>query len=211
MRPLPTLLLLGILFTNPAFGWEISLVSGLFHHEEYKTAGADTGGKSEFTLGARVAELVSPSMHWYSEGIVVHRTFESAPGIKTPDDKTSLVAKGGVRYYFFEFSDKVAPFLAAAGGYGLYKDASVNDNIQTERSGVYYWGYAGLRFDASRDVFFEFEMNMFESALYETQKSKAIDDTAQNAPKSKETTSNDLYVDSTASASTARLIAGIKL
>lgn len=193
-----------VLSVNNALAAEVSVVSGLIKNEKSKNKGKDDGGKSTIEVGARYAQPFANNMHWFGQALLALKSYDGPDGGKAPSNSTSIGLTGGVRLYFSEFSQTVQPFLSLSGGYLNDTDASMT--VETQRSGLYYYGHAGFRFDVDQSFFIELESELFESALWATKKEKSVQDDSID----KETTETDLYVSTLGSLNGTTVGAGYK-
>jgi hypothetical protein len=183
---------------------EVSVVSGLIKNEKSKSQGKDDGGKSSVEIGARYAQPLSNNMHWFGQAMLAFKSYDGPDGGKSPSNSTSIGLAGGVRVYFSEFSETALPFLSMSGGY--LNDTDATNTLETQRSGLYYYGHAGFRFDVDQSFFVELETNLFESALWATKKEKSVQDDTVD----RETTNTDLFVSTIGSFNNTTVGAGYK-
>ena len=184
---------------------EISMVSGLYQGEDYKTGGKDDGGKSSMSLGVRYAEPLTDVLHWFGQGALTLRSFEAPEGKQAPSDSTSIGLAGGVRLYFPEFSQVITPFFSANGRFLSEKDGTIGITAtETETTGLFYGGSVGFRFEVATDFFAELESVLFDSALFGTT-------VTDNGTTKSEVHSVDLFVASQSSVLNATVAIGMRL
>src|SRR5690606_35412549 len=100
-----------------AIAAELSLVSGAFKASNTKKDGDDAGGTKEISIGARYSEIYSGPMHWFGYGLLSLKSYDSPKNGKAPSDSTGLSLVGGLRYYFYDFSEVVLPFASGHAGF----------------------------------------------------------------------------------------------
>lgn len=176
------------LLCSSAQASEVSLVSGLYKSENNKSDGKKTYGHSVVEVGGRYSEPYMDNMHWFAQGML---SLNSYSGDNAPSNSTGVLLRGGMRFYFNQFSESFIPYMAGSAGYMTKKTA--DQTTEVEESGLFYWGDIGLRMEVGQNYFFEVETNLFESALWATQKTKPVDD-ASTAPDT-ERSRTELYVD----------------
>lgn len=184
-----------------AQGIEISGVSTLYQSEKVKQDGSNAGGETNITIGGRAHQFATEDQQWFGEARIALTSWDAPSGSKAPSNATSIWLLGGFRQFFTEFSQVVIPYAQLYGGYKSQKTGQVStpEAIETEESGLYYYGALGFRFDVSSSMFIELESTLFESALFGTRTEK------KNDGSKTETSSTDLFV-STAGVANAQLM-----
>ncbi len=191
--------------SSAALAAEISMVSGIYQGTKTKIDGDDQGGESAISLGARYAEPLTDAFHWYGEGSLTLRSYDAPDGLKAPSDSTSIALFGGVRIYFPEFSQVVTPYFGGRAGFQSIKEGSVGvAATEQEKSGLYYGGSLGFRFEVATDFFAELETQVFESALFATE-------TIDNGTTKTEHRHIDIFVDSKGGIGAATAAVGMRL
>src|SRR5688572_21922297 len=122
MTRLLNVLLFLALLPSASFAAELSIVSGVYQREKSKVDGANAGGTSAIEVGGRFADKLTEQQMWYGEGKILLKSYEAGSGASAPDNYTGLTARGGIRYLFTEFSEKIVPYIAGAGGYESDKE-----------------------------------------------------------------------------------------
>jgi hypothetical protein len=190
---------------------DISLVNGFFYKTADKVDGKNAGSTSLFGLGARYHEDMGGDLGWYGRGDLAMRSYSAADGRKAPGSSTSILIGGGVRNYFKPFAAGVVPFVGAGGDVRSQKSAEFSGSgfKETESSGLYYEGNAGIRAGLDSDFFVEVEVPLFVSPLFASTKEVSFTDLTGTEVK-EETSSSSLWVDSSAPISQVRFGLGYK-
>ncbi|MDA9951271.1 hypothetical protein N9D31_01725 [Oligoflexaceae bacterium] len=192
---------------------EISAVSGFYQSSKVKNNGSNGGGQSKISIGGRVHQFTTEDQQWFAYGGLAITTFDAPSGGKAPDNSTSITLLGGYRQFFTEFSQVVIPYLSVYGGYMSDKSATAStataENAtsgftETETSGLYYYGAVGFRFDVAANTFFEIEAELFQSALFGTT-------TTKNGDSKSETTTTDLFVNTTGALDKMTIAVGMEI
>jgi hypothetical protein len=173
---------------------EISLLSGVYQNEESKLNGDDDGGKSTISLGGRFGDQLDARILWFGRGELVLRSHDAPKGGKAPSSSTSLAVGGGLRYYFDPFSQSVAPYIEGEGSFQSIKDGKGGSAqvTETETNGLFYAAAAGVRVGLDSTFFFDFQAELFESALFATVKSETTTIATNQTTKS-ETSRTELF------------------
>lgn len=205
---------LGALYSSASHGQEISLLSGFYQTAETDNNGSDGGKKTTISLGARYSDQITSRLHWYGEGQLAIKSYgKNAAGV-APTNSTGLTVGGGVRHYFGKLGDHFATYASAGGRYKSDKDGTFNGNSTstTEMNGLYYEAGFGLRLYLGSQYFCDFEVPLFESALFATETVTTETSAGGAVTKSEvETKKTELYATTSGSLSKAVVSLGIKL
>jgi hypothetical protein len=155
LKHVSVLFLLG--FANLGFAKELSLLSGFYRGQD----GDGQPTKREISIGSRFGfDIVDRSM-WYLQGRL---TSTSYSGDNAPDGSTGLLFGGG-RYHFLKTFEKgIHAYLAWLAYFMNEKDAP-NAGTEIETNGLFYAGSAGFRFDFTKSIIFDMEVQFFNSGL----------------------------------------------
>lgn len=189
-----------LLAAAPVQGAEVSLMSGIYKQADYETDGDDAGKESTIDLGTRYGDKLDEDTTWYGQGRLTMRSYEEGELDAAPSNSTSLSLGYGTRFDFDSFTETSFPYLTLLGEYKNDKRADINGNsfTETEKNGLYYSAGVGVRVGLTIDVFLDLESQLFESALFATEKTE----TTTVAPDGSETSSEsetqktELFVDS---------------
>lgn len=185
---------------------EISLLSGLYQSEESESGGANAGGKTTISAGGRFSEQLDGNLFWFAQGGLILRSFKEDAAGNAPSNSTSLNAGGGMRYYFAKLSENVSPFAYGMGEFKSDKDGM--GATETEKNGLYYSAAFGIRLGLGTDFFVDFEVPLFESALFATE----TETTTTAAGKTEnETKKTELYVNTTGGLMSCQVALGMRL
>lgn len=195
---------------HAASALEFSMVSGLYRSESSKTDGVKAGGSSTVNLGTRVAGPIDQQIHWFGEGDLTLRSYSGGANTPAPDNTTSLMLGGGVRYYFSRFAEFAVPFAYGFGRIRNEKEGAttVNETTTTETSGLFYGAAVGVRFGLDKDFFLDLEAPLFESPLFATTTTEKT--TATGTTKTS-TSSTDIYVNTTGALNSMKIALGLKI
>ena len=200
----------------PARAADIAMVSGLFKNEEAKIDGTNAGGKTEISFGARYHEDMATSMAWFAHGGLSLKNYKGGKDTKAPDNTTGITMGGGVRWYFTPFSTAAVPFASGMGYYKNDKDVdyqAAGGFSETESNGLFYAGSGGVRIGMDSRFWVELETQIFDSALYATEKTQSkvvVNGEIQDGTK-KQTTRTELFVGSFAPLTSTLVSFGMKL
>lgn len=182
---------------------EVSLLSGFYRSEDDKVEKASAGGKTEISVGGRFSEPIQGHLFWFGQGDLALRSYRKGDRPAAPGDSTSLTATGGVRWYFNKLSEVISPFAEGYGAFQNDKDATFRGNgfSETEKNGLYYGASFGIRFSLQKEFFVDFSTNLFESALFATEKTEETSVSTANGTTTTTTTTSEhkkteLYVNS---------------
>ena len=168
------ILALGLfLLSGPALAAsELSLLSGLYRNASYKSGDTNSGSMSDLGLGLRFAQPIQGRLYWFTQGNLDLRGYSKGSAAGAPSNSVNLEAGGGIRYYFDKLSDRVEPYVLAGGLFRTDKVATQNGQGYTEvdKNGLYYHADFGIRFSLQKEFFVDFEVPLFESALFATEK-----------------------------------------
>lgn len=197
-----------LLMPFSALGADVSLVSGLYKKESDKIDGKTSGSTSTFGLGGRYHDDMGESLAWYGVGSLSMHSYSAPDGLKSPDNGMSILAGGGLRHYFKPFATAVVPYGSAGGDVRNIKSVNWQEAGYDEitLNGLYYNAAIGLRTGLDSNIFVEFELPLFDRALFAVAKKVSVRD-AQPETK-EETTYNELWVTSFEEISRVRLAIG---
>lgn len=173
---------------SQAMATELSLLTGLFQNSKN-----DPVKENRISLGGRYGEFLADSKNllWYVDaglGMV------SYSGRGAPDDGTEITVGGGARLFFDPLGERFRPFVGLGSEFSSSKEYIAGADV--EASGLYYYADTGIRlmmgnlaeFEASDvSVFIDFEVQLFNSALFATEKSTMTDPTTGAEVEVKET------------------------
>jgi hypothetical protein len=149
------LFLLG--FANFGFAKELSLMSGFYRGQD----GDGQATKRELSIGSRYGfDIVDRSM-WYLQARL---TSTSYSGDNAPDGSTGLLLGGG-RYHFLKSFDRGIHTYLAWLAYFLNEKDSPGAGTEIETNGLFYAGSAGFRFDLTKSIILDMEVQFFNSGL----------------------------------------------
>lgn len=155
VKHLSVLFLLG--FANLGFAKELSLMSGFYRGQD----GDGQPTKREISIGSRFGfDIVDRSM-WYAQARI---TSTSYSGDNAPDGSTGLLLGGGQYYFLKSFEKGIHSYLAWLGYFMNEKD-SPNVGTEIESNGLFYAGSAGFRFDFTKSIILDMEVQFFNSGL----------------------------------------------
>jgi hypothetical protein len=146
-----------LVFAGPGFAKEVSLMSGFYRGQD----GDDQPTKRQISVGSRFGfDIVDRSM-WYVQARI---TSTSYSGDKAPDDSTGLLLGGGQYYFLKSFDKGIHSYLAWLGYFSNEKD-SPNVGTEVETNGLFYVGSAVFRFDFTKFIIMDVEVQFFNSGL----------------------------------------------
>lgn len=155
LKHVPVLFLLG--FADLGFAKEVSLMSGFYRGQE----GDGQPTKREISIGSRYGfDIVDRSM-WFVQARV---TSTSYSGDNAPDGSTGLLLGGG-QYYFLKSFDKGIHSYVSWLGYFMNEKDSPSAATEIETNGLFYAASAGFRFDFTKAVVMDIEVQFFNSGL----------------------------------------------
>lgn len=191
---------------------ELSLVSGLFRNESYKTNGNDAGNKTTLEAGARLAAPLDGRFFWLAQGSLTLRNYTKGNNAEAPSSSSSLALGGGLRYYFNKLSEHVEPFANLHGEFRDSKDATPESGGYTEsdKNGLYYGADFGIRLSLQKEFFVDFEVPLVDSALFATEKATAVTFGPPKVSNTSETKRTELFAKSTGSFNDFKVALGMR-
>jgi hypothetical protein len=183
----------------PCYGADVTLISGVYKQEKTKINGSNAGGQSEISAGARYHEDLSTQVAWFGQAQLAFRDYRGADDRKAPDNSTGIAIGGGLRRYFANFPQGVAPFVAGVVAVKNDKTAVFTQGgyVETSENGLFYGATLGLRLGLDTPFFAELELPIFESALIASVKEETYSETTKETTK-KEGTRTELFASSRA-------------
>lgn len=146
-----------LVFAQLGFAKEVSLMSGFYRGQD----GDGQPTKREISIGSRFGfDIVERSM-WYVQARI---TSTSYSGDNAPDGSTGLLLGGGQYYFLKSFDKGIHSYLAWLGYFSNEKD-SPNVGTEIETNGLFYAGSAGFRFDFTKAIIMDLEVQFFNSGL----------------------------------------------
>ncbi len=179
---------------------EVSILSGVFKNESYKNDGKSGNSMSSIGAGARYADQIEGRWFWYTQGDMEALSYSKGGAAGAPSSAVNLNAGGGIRYYFDKLADRVEPYALTSGSFRTERLASPSTSGYTEttKNGLYYRADFGIRFSLQREFFVDFEIPLFRSALFATEKTTdAVYGDGGTTSTSSEKTRFELYAAST--------------
>lgn len=155
LKHVSVLLLLG--FSNIGFAKELSLLSGFYRGQE----GDGQPTKREISVGSRFGFDITDRTMWYLQARVSSTSYS---GDNAPDGSTGLLLGGGQYYFLKSFEKGLHSYLSWLGYFQNDKDSPAADT-QIETSGLFYAASAGFRFDFTKDIILDIEVQFFNSGL----------------------------------------------
>jgi hypothetical protein len=159
--------------TSAAFASpEVSILSGVFRNESYKNDGKSGNSLSSIGAGARFADQIEGRWFWYTQGDMEILSYSKGGAAGAPSSAVNLNAGGGVRYYFDKLTDHIEPYGLASGSFRTERVATPGTNGYSEvaKNGLYYRADFGIRISLQREFFVDFEVPLFRSALFASEK-----------------------------------------
>ncbi len=154
-KHLPLLFLLGI--ADLAFAKELSLMSGFYKGQ----SGDGQPTRKEISVGSRFGFDITDRTMWYLQARVSSTSYS---GDSAPKGSTGLLLGGG-QYYFLKSFDKGVYSYLSWLAYFKNQEESTSATTTVEENGLYYAGSAGFRFDFTKTIVFDIEVNFFDSGL----------------------------------------------
>lgn len=165
---------LGLVGAAPAVSAapELSFLSGVFTTTSYKTENKTGNSVSSLGGGLRYADLIEGRFFWFTQGNFELRTYGKGSMPSAPSSSVNLDAGGGVRYYFDKLTDRLEPYGLVSGSFRTERVATPASLGYTEvaKNGLYYGADFGIRISLQREFFVDFELPLFRSALFATEK-----------------------------------------
>lgn len=151
---------------------EISILSGVYRNESYKSDGKSGNTLNAIGAGARFADQIEGRWFWYTQGDMEILSYGKGGATGAPSSAVNLNAGGGVRYYFDKLADRIEPYGLASGSFKTERIASPGPNGYSEiaKNGLYYRADFGIRISLQREFFVDFEVPLFRSALFASEK-----------------------------------------
>lgn len=197
---------------SQALAADISLVSGFYKSESSKSEGKSLGSSSLFGFAGRFHDDLSENLSWYGIGGLQLASYSAADGRKSPDNSVSLTVGGGIRHYFKPFGAGVVPYASGGGRVANDRSAKFTTSGYTEinDSGLRYEAAIGVRAGLDESFFAELELPLFDNALFGVRKEVTVVEGPPVTETKKETTYNQLWVDSSGQLLEARIALGYK-
>ncbi len=197
---------------SPAEATELSLVSGLFRNESYKTNGNDAGSKTTIDLGTRVSAPLDGRIYWLAQGDLSLKNYSKGDNAAAPSSSTGIVLGGGLRYYFLKLAEHVEPYGNLIGEVRSSKDATPESGgyKETEKNGLYYHADFGIRLSLQKEFFVDFEVPLFDSALFATEKSGTTTFGPPKVSTTSETKRTELFAQSAGSLNDFKVALGMR-
>ena len=180
---------------------EVSVLSGAFRNAVYKTNDASSFSMTQFGAGLRYADRIDGPWYWYAEGELGLINYSKSGAPIVPSNTANLGLGGGIRYYFQKLSDRIEPYALASGSFRSEQVATPVSNgyTETDKNGLYYRADFGIRISLQKEFFVDFEVPLFDSALFATEKDTKADFSGAGTKSSSEKQRIELFAKSTGS------------
>ncbi|MCX6105756.1 MAG: outer membrane beta-barrel protein [Proteobacteria bacterium] len=180
---------------------EVSFLSGAFRNAVYKSNDSTSFSTTQFGAGLRYADRIDGPWYWYAEGALELINYSKSAAPIVPSNTANLGLGGGIRYYFEKLSDRVEPYALASGSFRSEQIATpaANGYTETDKNGLYYRADFGIRISLQKEFFVDFEVPLFDSALFATEKDIQADFSGEGTKSSSEKQRIELFAKSTGS------------
>ena len=159
-----------LIVSASGFRGEVSGAGGLYKSQSRKLDGVKADTATSFEIEARYAEPYEDDLYYFSDIGVYLRSYDAEAGFTSPSSSTGIILGAGGRWHLPLMNEFWAPIILARVFYSNDSVGVVGTGGEIGKNGIYYSGAVALRLTLIQGYFIDFESELFESALFATEK-----------------------------------------